>query len=169
MPPWKMPHWNFLDWRYFPTLSTLSRWLQKTNVDWLPKVQSSLYKVSSLSFSGDSTLYKCSRWVSCSSGFKKFNLMVLFSPVNCGISSASVADNRKRRCRPGNCPMTVAISSWKPNSRHLSNSSIIKMETVSASKFCLERWSFIRPGVPMITDGCTPLMVRCSSMAGRPP
>ena len=71
--------------------------------------------------------------------FKKFNLMVLSSPVNCGISSASVADNRKRRCKLGNCPMTVAISSWKPNSRHLSNASITRVVTVSASKFCLER------------------------------
>ena len=169
IPPWKIPHWNFLDWRYFPTRSTLSRWLQNTNVEWLPNVHSNLYNVSSLSFPGESTLYKCKRCTVCSSVFKKFNLIVLFRPVNWGISSASVAESKKRRFKRGNCPITVAISSWKPNSRHLSNSSMTNVVTVSASIFCFERWSFIRPGVPMTTEGCTPLIVRCSSMAGRPP
>ena len=71
--------------------------------------------------------------------------------------------------RNGSCPITSAISSWKPNSRHLSNSSITSVVTECTSKFRFLKWSFIRPGVPMMTAGLMPLIVRCSSIAGRPP
>ena len=48
---------------------------------------------------------------SCSSGSKKSSLVVRFMPVNCGISSESVAESRNLLCNLGNCPITVAISS----------------------------------------------------------
>ena len=94
--------------------------------------------------------------------------MVLSSPVNCGISSASVADNRNG----------VQVGQLSYDSRHLFLEAKLQafvkfIDYQSCDRICIKilfgKMIIIRPGVPMITDGCTPLMVRCSSMAGRPP
>ena len=42
IPPWNVSQYTFMECRYFPTRSTLSRWLQNTSVDSLPSVHSSL-------------------------------------------------------------------------------------------------------------------------------
>ena len=120
----------------------------------LPNEQSRLYKVSILSFAGDITFINVKR-DSCSSetSGRKSSLTVRFSPVNSGISSASVAESSIRFFSPGSCVIISAISSWKPNSKDLSNSSMIKVSIVSGLKFPLDKWSVIRPGVPIMIAG----------------
>ena len=120
----------------------------------LPNVQSRLYKVSILSLEGESTFISFKR-DSCSSeaSERKSNFTVRFNPVNSGISSASVAESNIRFFNPGSCVIISAISSWKPNSKDLSNSSIIKVSMVSGLKLPFDRWSVIRPGVPMMIAG----------------
>ena len=84
---------------------------------------------------------------------RKSNLTVRFNPVNSGISAASVAESNIRFFNPGSWVIISAISSWKPNSNDLSNSSIIKVSMVSGLKLPFDKWSVIRPGVPIIIAG----------------
>ena len=70
---------------------------------------------------------------------RKFSFTVRFNPVNWGISSASVAESSIRFFNPGSWVIISAISSWKPNSSDLSNSSIISVWIVSGLKFPLDK------------------------------
>lgn len=83
-----------------------------------------------------------------------------------GISSASVAESRKRRCRLGSWPIMAAISS--ENRSRICQ--IVDYQHTNGSSIEILLWEMIvhTSGVAMMTTGCTPF-VRCSSMAGRPP
>src|SRR5687767_1660684 len=107
------------------------------SIDLLPKKQINLKSVSDLSFSSDKTVLTVRLFEVLFSSDKKLSFTGSFNPINAGISNPSVAEVKILFFSDGNEPMMNDISSKKPNSKDLSNSSNTRVLIASKVTFPL--------------------------------